>query len=168
MQHMTMFSFFFLNGLVDLLYHFRVPAMPKQLDYLSAVLAFAMEGVLFLWHLDGRSPLDVQVKYTLLHFFIFEHKQISLFPKCHTFLLYVIAMCIITGLGEMAWPRDVRPALGRSAFIILQGNKNDYYVRVHFTIRSKNHLLKALGSGKSATSSIPSGAVPGTPRVTRT
>ena len=43
-QHITMFGFFFLNGVVDLLYHFKVPGLPKGLDYLSAIMAFAMEG----------------------------------------------------------------------------------------------------------------------------
>ena len=41
---MTMFTFFFMNGLVDLLVYFRVPALPRNMDYLSAILAFAIEG----------------------------------------------------------------------------------------------------------------------------
>ena len=43
-QHMTMLAFFWLNGVVDLLVHFKVPALPKQIDYMSGVLAFSIEG----------------------------------------------------------------------------------------------------------------------------
>ena len=58
---MTMFAFFALNAIFELMYHFRVPAMPPQLEYAAAVIAYMVEGLLFLWHLDGRPPMDVQV-----------------------------------------------------------------------------------------------------------
>jgi hypothetical protein len=56
-----MFAFFALNAIFELMYHFRVPAMPPQLEYAAAVIAYMVEGLLFLWHLDGRPPMDVQV-----------------------------------------------------------------------------------------------------------
>ncbi len=99
-QHMTMFGFFCFNGLVDLAYHYQVPALPKNLDYLSAVMALAIEGVLFMWHLHGRPPMDVQV---------------------HTFLTYVIGVTILAIAVEMWRPRDPRPAMIRSWFLIIQG-----------------------------------------------
>ena len=33
-----------------------------DLDYLSAILGFGVQGFLFSWHLHGRSEIDVQVK----------------------------------------------------------------------------------------------------------
>jgi hypothetical protein len=59
---MTMFAFFALNSIFELMYHFRVPAMPPQLEYAAAAIAYSVEGLLFLWHLEGRPPMDVQVK----------------------------------------------------------------------------------------------------------
>jgi len=35
--------------------------MPPQLEYAAAIIAYAVEGLLFLWHLEGRPPMDVQV-----------------------------------------------------------------------------------------------------------
>jgi hypothetical protein len=67
---MTMFAFFALNSIFELMYHFRVPAMPPQLEYAAAAIAYSVEGLLFLWHLEGRPPMDVQVK-----IFIFSSKE---------------------------------------------------------------------------------------------
>ena len=83
---MTMFAFFFINGVVDLLVHYRVQGMPKGLDYFSGALAFAIEGkngkgcvisplflplffpgILFYWHLSGRPPMDVQLHTFLIY-----------------------------------------------------------------------------------------------------
>lgn len=97
-----MFAFFLINGVVDLLYFYGMPGLPPHLDYLSAILAFAMEGMLFMWHLHGRSPMDIQV---------------------HTFLTYAIFMCILGGFFEMFLRHDVRPALVRSTATFIQGRE---------------------------------------------
>ena len=44
-QHMTMFAFFFLNGVADLLVHYDVDGVPEGLDYLSGAFALTMEGM---------------------------------------------------------------------------------------------------------------------------
>ncbi len=41
--------------------------------------------------------------------------------QVHTFLLYAIALCIVSGVFEMCRPNDHRPALARATFIMLQG-----------------------------------------------
>jgi hypothetical protein len=41
--------------------------------------------------------------------------------QVHTFLIYTIALSILSAVIEMRNPHDVRPALARSAFVILQG-----------------------------------------------
>ena len=35
--------------------------LPEHLDYLSAAMAFSVQGILFSWHLHGREMIDVQV-----------------------------------------------------------------------------------------------------------
>ena len=57
---MTMFFFFGLNGVFDVMTQCKVP-VPHDLDYLSGILAMAMEGLIFSYHLHGRSHMDVQV-----------------------------------------------------------------------------------------------------------
>ena len=47
-------SFFLLNAVADLMVHFRVPGLPSQLDYVSAILALSVEGFLFRWHQGGN------------------------------------------------------------------------------------------------------------------
>lgn len=51
-QHITMFAFFGLNGVVDLLLH-KGWLLPPKLDYVTAALAYAVEGFLFYNHLHG-------------------------------------------------------------------------------------------------------------------
>ena len=66
-QHMTMFAFFWFASFFELMYFYKVPApsaVPAHLDLAAGALAFAVEGVLFLWHLDGRNKLDVQARLT--------------------------------------------------------------------------------------------------------
>ncbi|XP_045106344.1 transmembrane protein 45B-like [Portunus trituberculatus] len=98
-QHMTMYFFFGLNGVMDILTHYRLP-LPHASDYVSGALAFCMEGVLFLYHLHGRTPMNVQL---------------------HMFLVYVVAGNIVAILLEMYYRGSVMPALLRCYFTLLQG-----------------------------------------------
>lgn len=65
-QHTAMYSFFCLNGALDLLYHYHAP-LPPNLDYITASVSFAMEAILFSFHLHGRTPMDKQVPLTLIY-----------------------------------------------------------------------------------------------------
>ena len=65
---MTMFAFFAFNAIFELMYHFKVPALPPQLEYVTAIMAYGVEGLLFLWHLEGRPPMDVQVCCGVVHY----------------------------------------------------------------------------------------------------
>jgi len=66
---MTMLGFYLINACMDLVTFYKVPA-PPDLDYLSASLAFFIEGFLFSEHLHGRSMLDQKV-HTLLYYSIY-------------------------------------------------------------------------------------------------
>lgn len=98
-QHATMFFFFGMTGVIDLLLHFKVP-LPKSMNYATVTLALMVEGCLFRFHLHGRADLDVII---------------------HTLLLYVIAVNIIAVLVEMKFEKSVMAGLGRSYCTFLQG-----------------------------------------------
>ncbi|CAL4219691.1 unnamed protein product, partial [Meganyctiphanes norvegica] len=108
-QHMTMFFFFGLSGVMDLLNHYQFP-FPPDLDYVSAVLAFTMEGLLFFYHLHGRAGVDVQV---------------------HMLLFYVICACAVSTALEMKYKKNVLPALARTYFTMLQGT---WFLQVGFIL----------------------------------
>ncbi|XP_046342894.1 transmembrane protein 45B-like [Haliotis rufescens] len=98
-QHATMFFFFGLTGVVDILQYYRAP-MPPDTDYISYVIALTIEGILFKFHLHGRTELDVLV---------------------HTFLLYVIFIGVISVLVEMRYRHNILAPLARTYFLLLQG-----------------------------------------------
>ncbi|XP_035674526.1 transmembrane protein 45B-like [Branchiostoma floridae] len=98
-QHTTMFLFFIFSGFCDFLVAFKAP-VPSGIDYLSFSMAFAVEGLLFFYHLHGRAELDVHL---------------------HKLLLLAIAACAIVS-GLEAWNSDtlLLPMI-RTAFVLLQG-----------------------------------------------
>ncbi|KAM7388636.1 hypothetical protein PAMP_024799 [Pampus punctatissimus] len=65
-QHATMYLFFGLAGTVSLIIH-TTEAAPIALDRLMLAISFFNEGFLFLYHLHGRSMLDVHVHQLLLY-----------------------------------------------------------------------------------------------------
>ncbi|XP_077493159.1 transmembrane protein 45B-like [Amblyomma americanum] len=98
-QHMSMYLFYLLSGLVDVTANCRFP-LPPDTDYMTLLLAVSAKGLLFLFHLHGRHHLDAFI---------------------HTFLVYTVAAeaaCIIV---EMNKPRSILASLGRAFFCLLQG-----------------------------------------------
>ena len=100
LQHIMMYAFFAFHPIFELLYHHKVEIIPKKLDYLSAILAFGMEAFLFHEHLHGRPHMDIQL---------------------HTYLILAVIMCGLSAAFEMYHINDVRPALARACFTMLQG-----------------------------------------------
>lgn len=98
-QHATMFFYFGFTGIIDLLVYYKAP-LPPDMDYISYLMAVMCEGLLFKFHLHGRTDLDVLV---------------------HTLLLYVIAACIVTVLVEMKYRHNVLSPLSRAYCMMLQG-----------------------------------------------
>ena len=68
--HAMMYGFFGLSGVVDLVMWYNILPLPPKFDYLALSFAFWMEGLLFSFHLSGRSELDVQV-HTILYIIVF-------------------------------------------------------------------------------------------------
>ncbi|CAH1800253.1 unnamed protein product [Owenia fusiformis] len=98
-QHITMFAAFGLSGLIDILMHHDFP-IPKGMDYVGMLVAVMVEGVLFLFHLHGRKPMDIQV---------------------HILLVYVLGASIVSLLVEMYIQNSVLAALARSYCVLIQG-----------------------------------------------
>ncbi|XP_065582958.1 transmembrane protein 45B-like [Artemia franciscana] len=98
-QHITMFFFFGLNGIVDIIM-FYTNFLPKKLDYLTASLGFAVEAFLFANHLHGRSSMDKQV---------------------HYYLNYAVMACAISTLAEMRYQKSIIPSICRVLFTMVQG-----------------------------------------------
>jgi len=99
-QHILMYFFFCMMGLVELLRYFSWP-IPPSTEYISAILAIGVEGLLFSWHLHGRTPMDVQL---------------------HQLLLYAIYASIFAAATEMCLKREPLAALARAFFTCLQGS----------------------------------------------
>ncbi|KAG8225795.1 hypothetical protein J437_LFUL005602 [Ladona fulva] len=99
-QHITMYSFFGFSGILDILYHWQCRALPPDLDYVAAFLAFAAEGFIFFNHLHRRTPMDIQI---------------------HMMLFVAIVACALAVLLELKYRRNVLAALARSYFTLLQG-----------------------------------------------
>ena len=100
LQHSSMYAFFGLNGLIDVLAHYKV-SLPPDMDYASSALAFIIEAVLFKFHVRGRTILDMTV---------------------HTFLLYTIYATVIALVMEMKFRNNVLGPLTRGYTIMLQGS----------------------------------------------
>uniref|UniRef100_W5LYY4 Transmembrane protein 45B n=1 Tax=Lepisosteus oculatus TaxID=7918 RepID=W5LYY4_LEPOC len=64
-QHSTMYLFYGVSGIADLLTASPLPA-PPGLDRLALSLALFVEGFLFYFHVHSRTPLDVHVHSLLL------------------------------------------------------------------------------------------------------
>ncbi|KAL3221487.1 hypothetical protein MRX96_029384 [Rhipicephalus microplus] len=97
-QHKSMYAFYLLSGIVDVLYNAGFP-FPQHTDYVSLLLAVASEGLLFYFHVHGRPPLDVMV---------------------HILLVYTIAAVVVCIIAEVCRPQSVLVSLGRAYFCLLQ------------------------------------------------
>ncbi|RWS24978.1 transmembrane protein 45B-like protein [Leptotrombidium deliense] len=98
-QHSTMYFFFGLNGVVDVLLFYGMP-VPQGSDYLTMALACFIEGLLFYFHLHGRTMLDILV---------------------HQLLLVAIIASFFACLIEWKYRNNVLSILFRSSAALLQG-----------------------------------------------
>ncbi|XP_037524635.1 transmembrane protein 45B [Rhipicephalus sanguineus] len=98
-QHHSMYAFFMLNGLIDVMYNAGFP-FPRNTDYVVMLLACASDGLLFYSHLGGKPQLEVMVHALLV---------------CS---MVAIVACIV---AEMCQPRNVLLSLGRAYFCLLYG-----------------------------------------------
>ncbi|KAM9383843.1 transmembrane protein 45A [Pholidichthys leucotaenia] len=102
-QHTTMYLFFGLAGIVSLIIH-STEAVPLALDRLMLAIAFFNEGFLFLYHLHGRSLLDVHV-HQLLLYAIFGEALVAFLELFHRGnIILELLRCALTVLqGTWFW-----------------------------------------------------------------
>ena len=101
-SHATMFVFFSLSGVVDLLQEVRIlnGKMFSKLGHIAIAFAFFIEGVLFCFHLDGRSAID-------------SHSHGIIYSLCFaTSVVFIL---------ESVWPGSGMLGLARCFLVILQG-----------------------------------------------
>ncbi|XP_076311395.1 transmembrane protein 45B-like [Tachypleus tridentatus] len=98
-HHITMFFFFGVNGVVDILLFYKFPVPPDS-DYVSMVMALSVEALLFHFHLHGRSDMDVHV---------------------HTLLLYTVVASAAVLIVEINHRDNVSVVFLRAFFTFLQG-----------------------------------------------
>jgi len=99
-QHATMYMFFMISGIVDILLWKGGIDIPN-LDYVALGSAFGVEGLLFYYHLHGRTPLDLHI---------------------HVLLLYPVAGCVLGCILEVIWRESLLTALLRPFTVLLQGS----------------------------------------------
>lgn len=111
-QHMAMFLFFAMNGLTEVImyrdesrtrlakgsrtYH----RLPPGTDYLSVLVAVFVEGLLFAFHLHGRSALDIHV---------------------HQLLIITIGATFLSVANEWKHRNNILAAVFRSLCFLIQG-----------------------------------------------
>ncbi|KAM9832092.1 transmembrane protein 45A [Neosynchiropus ocellatus] len=102
-QHSTMYLVFALAATVTLVIH-TTEAAPLALDRLMLALAFFNEGFLFMYHLHGRSMLDVHV-HQLLLYAVFGTALVSFLEVFHRGnILLELLRCALTLLqGSWFW-----------------------------------------------------------------
>nr|XP_002124337.1 transmembrane protein 45B isoform X1 [Ciona intestinalis] len=99
-QHATMYFFFGISGVADIVSHTARHVVPAGMDRLFGGLALFIEGYLFFFHLHGRSHIDTRVHILLVltvwpsALFAFieclvmnKRKLLHIFEMLHTVLL---------------------------------------------------------------------------------
>ncbi|XP_076466397.1 transmembrane protein 45B-like [Babylonia areolata] len=97
-QHITMYFFFGLTGVFDVLV--LKDLAPRGSDYAAVGVALMVEGALFKFHLFGRDELDVLL---------------------HTLLLYVIGFSVLVLVVEAAFRNNALLPLLRGLLFMQQG-----------------------------------------------
>ena len=113
-QHVTMFMFFFVAGVADILMC-KNDVLPPGTDYVMNALAFVIEGVLLQLHLYGRNRLDIQL---------------------HSLLLYVIFACAVTGSLELKYNSSILVFVVRAYCVFLQGT---WFAQIGHILYSPTH-----------------------------
>ena len=100
-QHVSMYMFFLLSGIVDCLIHNQCIKLPFSLDYIVSALAFSAEFILFYFHVSAGQDL---------------------LERClHTLLLWAIFACVCTVLLEMNFRQSLLCGYARAFAVFLQG-----------------------------------------------
>ncbi|XP_069059258.1 transmembrane protein 45A isoform X2 [Pleurodeles waltl] len=114
-QHTTMYLFYGLSGLVDIVVH-TTNAVPVAFDKMMLSIAVFIEGFLFYYHVHGRAMLDVHVHILLLVAVFGGALCLSLevFFRGNIVLeLFRSSLCILQ--GSWFWQGSATPIKGGAA-----------------------------------------------------
>jgi hypothetical protein len=117
-QHATMFFFFGISGVIDIIIHHQPNLLPQGIEYMIGILAFSVEGILFAFHTHGRSPMDMLI---------------------HTLLVYAISACVIVTLIELRYRNNVLVTLARAYVVLVQGT---WFWQAGFILYNPNHAAQ--------------------------
>ncbi|CAF1687411.1 unnamed protein product [Rotaria sp. Silwood1] len=128
-DHMAMLFGFFVGSWVEILVHYKFP-LPPRITQMMGVLAFAIEGLMFIFHLHARSIVDVHV---------------------HQLLGLTIVCSMIAAIGECYDPNNFWLILVRSFFALTQGT---WFIQTGYVLYPKTtnpYFVWDLDSHRSVT-----------------
>ena len=112
--HVTMYAFFAFSGVVDLVMWYKLLPLPAGSNYLALSLAFLVEGMLFYFHLNGRSELDIRM---------------------HTILYVIIFISAGVLLVAAAWKSSLLPSIVLAFLTSLQGS---WFIQIGISLHGAN------------------------------
>jgi hypothetical protein len=98
-HHTAMLFGFFLGAFIEILVHYKVP-LPKRITHVMGFLAFAIEGLMMVFHLHARSMVDAHI---------------------HQLLGLTIICSMISAMCECFDPNNFWFIIARSFFALTQG-----------------------------------------------
>lgn len=98
-HHTAMLYGFFLGAWVEILVHYEIP-LPKRSPQVMGFLAFAIEGLMMVFHLHARTMLDAHI---------------------HQLLGLTVVCSMLAALGECFSPNNFWLIVARSFFAMTQG-----------------------------------------------
>lgn len=108
-HHTAMLFGFFLGSWIEILVHYKVP-LPRRINQVMGFLAFAIEGLMMVFHLHARSMIDAHI---------------------HQLLGLTIVCSMIGAIGECFDPDNFWFIVGRSFFALTQGT---WFLQAAFVI----------------------------------
>jgi hypothetical protein len=98
-QHIIMYFMFLINSLCEVFTYYRI-LVPKGADYFTGSLAFLIEALLFLFHIEHQDKFEQII---------------------HILLIFVICLCCLSSTIEAWMPDRLSFKYIRAFFTILQG-----------------------------------------------
>ncbi|CAF1000952.1 unnamed protein product [Rotaria sordida] len=111
-HHTAMLFGFFLGSWIEILVHYKVP-LPKRINQVMGFLAFAIEGLMMVFHLHARTMVDAHI---------------------HQLLGLTIVCSMIGAIGESFEPNNFWFIVARSFFALTQGT---WFLQASFVIWPK-------------------------------
>ncbi|KAG4077800.1 hypothetical protein HA402_011229 [Bradysia odoriphaga] len=99
-QHMTVYVFFILNGIIDIISHMELYKMSHGMDYVASAIAWSAFGFLFISHTHGKTKIS-----------IFYHRELG---------ILAVAIAVIT-LMQYKYEENALVAIIRGGCCTLAG-----------------------------------------------